>query len=54
MKIGWLVQITKKEGFKYVLDAFHVVNTKAIQERFYDVVNEDFLLMSINLTKAYA
>lgn len=39
-----LVQITKKEGFKYVLDAFHVVNTKAIQERFYDVVNEEFLI----------
>lgn len=39
-----LVQITKKEGFKYVLDAFHVVNTKAIQERFYDVVNEEFFI----------
>lgn len=41
---GRLVQITKKEGFKYVLDAFHVVNTKAIQERFYDVVNEEFFI----------
>lgn len=39
-----LIQITKKEGFKYVLDAFHVVNTKAIQERFYDVVNEEFFI----------
>ena len=39
-----LIQITKKEGFKYVLDAFHVVNTKAITERFYDVVNEEFFI----------
>ena len=39
-----LIQITKKEGFKYVLDAFHVVNTKAISERFYDVVNEEFFI----------
>lgn len=28
-----LIDITNKEGFKYVLDAFHVVNTKAVQER---------------------
>lgn len=39
-----LIQITKKEGFKYVLDAFHVVNTKALTERFYDVVNEEFFI----------
>ena len=39
-----LIQITKKEGFKYVLDAFHVVNTKAVTERFYDVVNEEFFI----------
>ncbi len=39
-----LRDITTKEGFKYVLDAFHVVNTKAIQERFYDVVNEEFFI----------
>lgn len=39
-----LIQITKKEGFKYVLDAFHVVNAKAITERFYDVVNEEFFI----------
>lgn len=28
-----LIDITNKEGFKYVLDAFHVVNTKAVRER---------------------
>ena len=39
-----LIQITKKEGFKYVLDAFHVVNTKAVTERFYDVINEEFFI----------
>ena len=39
-----LIQITKKEGFKYVLDAFHVVNTKAVTARFYDVVNEEFFI----------
>ena len=39
-----LIQITKKEGFKYVLDAFHVVNTKAVTERFYDMVNEEFFI----------
>ena len=39
-----LIQITKKEGFKYVLDAFHVVNNKALTERFYDVVNEEFFI----------
>ena len=39
-----LIQITKKEGFKYVLEAFHVVNTKAVTERFYDVVNEEFFI----------
>ena len=39
-----LIQKKKKEGFKYVLDAFHVVNTKAITERFYDVVNEEFFI----------
>ena len=39
-----LIQITKKEGFKYVLDAFHVVNTKAVTERFYDVMNEEFFI----------
>ena len=39
-----VVDITKKEGFKYVLDAFHVVNTKAVNERFYDVINEEFFI----------
>ena len=39
-----LRDITTKEGFKCVIDAFHVVNTKAIQERFYDVVNEEFFI----------
>lgn len=39
-----LIDITNKEGFKYVLDAFHVVNTKAVQERFYDVIDEAFFI----------
>ncbi|GGM03338.1 hypothetical protein GCM10010099_19470 [Streptomyces cinereus] len=39
-----LRDITTKEGFKYVLNAFHVVNTKAVTERFYDVVNEEFFI----------
>ena len=39
-----LIDITTKEGFKYVLDAFHVVNTKAVQERFYDVIDEEFFI----------
>lgn len=39
-----LIDITTKEGFKYVLDAFHVVNTKAIQERFYDVIDKEFFI----------
>lgn len=39
-----LIHITNKEGFKYVLDAFHVVNTKAVQERFYDVIDEEFFV----------
>ena len=39
-----LIDITNKEGFKYVLDAFHVVNTKAVQERFYDVIDEEFFI----------
>ena len=39
-----LIHITNKEGFKYVLNAFHVVNTKAVQERFYDVIDEEFFV----------
>ncbi len=39
-----LINVTNKEGFKYVLDAFHVVNTRAVQERFYDVINEEFFV----------
>ena len=39
-----LIDITTKEGFKYVLDAFHVVNTKAVHERFYDVIDEEFFI----------
>ena len=39
-----LVNITNKEGFKYVLNAFHIVNTKAVQERFYDVIDEAFFI----------
>jgi len=39
-----LIYITTKEGFKYVLDAFHVVNTKAVNERFFDVINEQFFI----------
>ncbi|KDN24597.1 hypothetical protein MBO_08462 [Moraxella bovoculi 237] len=39
-----LIDITAKEGFKYVLDAFHVVNTKAVNERFFDVINEEFFI----------
>lgn len=39
-----LVSVTNKEGFKYVLDAFHVVNTKVVQERFYDVIDEAFFI----------
>lgn len=39
-----LMHITTKEGFKYVLDAFHVVNTKAVNERFFDVIDEQFFI----------
>ncbi len=39
-----LIDVTSKQGFKYVLNAFHVVNTQAVQERFYDVINEAFFI----------
>lgn len=39
-----LIHITKKEGFKYVLDAFHIVNTKEVDERFFDVIDEQFFI----------
>lgn len=46
-----LIDITTKEGFKYVLDAFHVVNTKAVQERFFDVVHEEFFIDERQINK---
>ena len=39
-----LIDITKKEGFKYVIDAFHVFNGSAVKERFYDVIDEAFFV----------
>lgn len=46
-----LVDITTKEGFKYVLDAFHVVNTKVLQEHFFDVVDEAFFIDERRINK---
>ncbi|WP_201583320.1 HNH endonuclease family protein [Psychrobacter jeotgali] len=39
-----LIDITRKKGFRNVLDAFHVVNTKAVNERFFDVIDEHFFI----------
>ena len=46
-----LIDVTTKEGFKYVLNAFHVVNTKAVQERFYDVIDKEFFINERNASK---
>ncbi len=39
-----LVDMTVQKGFNHVLNRFHIVNTKAMHEKFYDVINEDFFI----------
>ena len=39
-----LQDVTLKEGFKYVLDAFHTVSAKAVNRRFFEVLNKSFYI----------
>ena len=39
-----LQDVTLKEGFKYVLDAFHTVSAKAVNRQFFEVLDKSFYI----------
>lgn len=46
-----LQDITLKEGFKYVLDAFHTVNTKVVNSPFFKVLDQPFYIDECRTSK---
>ena len=39
-----LQELTVREGFKYVLDAFHTVNAQAVNRQFFEVLDKSFYI----------